>query len=142
VKILPHRLRDGRCRDCGMHDTYAAPDSCPRCALERMRERGYPIVREPVVQFLVMGDEMWRRAAEGIKTGTIKSDRFYVMIGHNDGGTLLPPIGELVPNNGEMSSAKAAHLVAASLTQRYPQAWVVTTVGCWNAVRRDEQEDR
>lgn len=135
AKVLPHRLADGRCRDCGQHHSYSAPDNCTRCAIDRMRERGYGIVPHPVWQFEQAGSELWRHAAQGIRNGSIKSGRFYVMVGHNDGGSLGYPMGDLAPGEWETGTAATAHRIARGLIQRYPQVWVVTTVGCWNAAR-------
>jgi hypothetical protein len=134
VRPLPHRLGDGRCRDCGQHDSYTAPDTCARCAIDRMRERGYEIVVNPIAQFVHVNDEMWRLVATGLQDGSIKSDRFYVFIGHNDGGPLELPVGEVSAAQWGFAGAAGAQTVARALTQRYPQVWVVTTVGCWNAV--------
>lgn len=141
MKALPHRLRDGRCRDCGHHDSYSAPDTCARCALDRMRERGYGVVLDPVLRF-DRGGELWRQTAMGIRNGGIRSGRFYVMVGHNDGGSLGLPMGDLSPAEWEAVTAQGAHRTARGLTQRYPQVWVVTTVGCWNAVPHTTQEER
>jgi hypothetical protein len=137
---LPHRIEQGRlagaCRDCGTHDAYSAPDTCCRCALERMGERDYEIVVNPIAQFVHVADEMWRLVAAGLQSGAIKSDRFYVYVGHNDGGSLGLPMGDhdLSPDNWCTPSARAAQQTALALTGRYSQVWVVTTVGCWNAV--------
>jgi hypothetical protein len=142
VRAMSHRLADGRCRDCGKHDSYSAPDSCPRCALDRMGDRGYEIVVNPVAQFVHVNDEMWRQVAADIQSGAIKSDRFYILVGHNDGGSLGLPMGDLSPKQWEVASAQTAHRTARSLIQRYPQVWVVTTVGCWNAVLDTERQGR
>jgi hypothetical protein len=100
-----------------------------------MRERGYEIVVNPIAQFVHVADEMWRHAATGIQNGSIKADRFYIMVGHNDGGSLGLPMGDLTAAEWEISSARTAQRVARTMTGRYPQVWVVTTVGCWNAAR-------
>lgn len=138
MRILPHRLPDGRCRECGHHDSFSAPDICCRCALDRMRERGYPIAADPVSQFERFGSEMWRQVATGIRNGSVKSDRFYVFVGYRDGGPLELPMGDLSAGQWEVASARTAHATAQALTARYPQVWVVTTVGCWNAVRPEQ----
>lgn len=136
TKALPHRLRDGRCRDCGHYDSYSAPDTCTRCALERMSERGYEIVN-PIQRWMAFGEELWRHVHQGILIGSIKSGRFYTKVGHNDGGPLITPLADCAP--WEFPTALAAHRGAQLLTERYPQVWVVTTVGCWNAVRTEKE---
>jgi hypothetical protein len=142
MKALPHRLADGRCRDCGQHDSYSAPDTCPRCTIDRMRDRGYEIVVNPVAQFVHVNDEMWRQVAADLQSGAIKSGRFYIVVGHGDGGSLGLPMGDLSPKEWEVATARTAHDTARLLTQRYPQVWVVTTVGCWNAVLDTERQGR
>lgn len=133
VRPLSHRLSCGRCRDCGYYDSFSAPDGCTRCAVDRMREHGHEIVVNPVAQFAHVADELWREVAAGIQNGSIKSDRFYIMVGHNDGGCLSPPLGDLSPGDWEVGNARMARTIAVGLARRYPQVWVVTTVGCWNA---------
>jgi hypothetical protein len=135
MKALPHRLRDGRCRDCGQYDLRSAPDTCTRCAIERMTDHGYEIIVNPVAQFIHVNDEMWRVAAHMLLDGSIKSGSFYLFVGHNDGGSLGLPMGDMSPAQWEVANARVATETAEALTQRYPQVWVVTTVGCWNAVR-------
>lgn len=139
MKALPHRLRDGRCRDCGHHDAYSAPDTCSRCAVQRMAERGYRVEPDPVRRFDHYGHELWRAVAHGIRSGAVKSGRFYVYVGHNDGGALELPLGDLAPGGWELPAARVAHTLAQAMTQRYPQAWVVTTVGCWEAAAPDTE---
>jgi len=134
LKTLPHRLRDGRCRDCGKSDATSAPDSCTRCALERYSTRGYAVVADPVTRFEVQGVELWRIVAQALRSGRIRSDRFYLYVGFDDGDPLdLPTDGDC--NTWVFPGAAGAQAIARALTQRYPQVWVVTTVGCWNAVR-------
>lgn len=134
MRILPHRLRDGRCRDCGRLDATSAPDTCPRCALERYSSRGYSVVADPVDRFEVQGVELWRIVSQALRSGVIRSDRFYLYVGFDDGAPLD------VPTDGDrdawvFAGAAGAQTIARALTQRYSQVWVVTTVGCWNAVR-------
>lgn len=134
MKILPHRLRDGRCRDCGMSDATAAPDTCPRCALERYSSRGYSVVADPVARFEIQGVEQWRIVAQALRAGTIRSDRFYLYVGCDSDDPLdRPTDGDR--NTWVFPGAAGAQTIARALTQRYSQVWVVTTVGCWNAVR-------
>lgn len=135
MKHLPHRLGNGKCRDCGQFDSRSAPASCARCALDRMRDDGHEIVVNPVAQFVHVNDEMWREVAAALMGNRFKSDRFYIVVGHNDGGSLSLPMGDLQPAQREVSNARTAQLTAQDLTARYPQVWVVTTVGCWNAVQ-------
>ncbi len=138
---LPHRLAGGQCRDCGQYDSWTAPDTCQRCAIDRMEDRGYEVVRDVVGQYERYATEMWREAAAGIKSGAIKSGRFYLMIGHNDGGPLTLPMGDLSPADWEIAGARRAQALALDLAERYPQVWVVTTVGCWAAVRNERGSD-
>lgn len=139
----PHRLssgpRAGQCRDCGGYDAFTAPQTCCRCALERYDELGYQVVLDPKARLERYAEEMWRQVALQIFTGSVRSDRFYVFVGHNDGGPLvLPPEDEAAQGLDvwAMPGAHTAHATAKYLLeQRYPQAWVVTTVGCWNVAR-------
>lgn len=136
TRPLPHRLRDGRCRDCGQHSPYSAPNGCCRCALERMAERGYQVVDDPAGRFLHLIEERWRLVAAGLSSGRIRSDRYYLYAGMDDGGPLdLPTDGEI--GTWTFADAHTAHSIALALLERYEQVWVVTTVGCWNAARTE-----
>lgn len=135
---LPHRKSTGQCRECGTYDAQGAPGSCCRCALERMDDRDYQVIVDMTRRWMSMGDELWRQVHPDILTGAIKSDRFYLYVGHNDGGSLGLPMGDLTAQQWAVLDARTAHATAQALTQRYPQVWVVTTVGCWNAVRPRE----
>lgn len=136
----PHRLdggpRAGQCRDCGTYDMSSAPLTCCRCALERYGALGHEIIVNPVAQFVHVNDEMWRQVTQDLSGGVIRSDRFYIYIGHNDGGPLTLPAGGVAGFEAEgwaTPDAPGAHVSAKYLLEnRYPQAWVVTTVGCWN----------
>lgn len=138
MRPLSHRLTDGRCRECGQHDSYSAPDTCTRCAVDRMRDREYEIIYNPIAQLVHVNDEMWRQVAQGIQNGSVKAGRFYVFVGHNDGGSLVSPLGDLSPSEWEVPTATHARAAARTLASRYPQVWVVTTVGCWNATRKGQ----
>lgn len=135
-KVLPHRLaegiRRGQCRDCGQHDATSAPDTCPRCALERYRDEGYDTIENPVSAFELQGREKWRAISQQLRSGQIRSGRFYLFVGHNDGGALERPLDELLDIEREIAHAPVAHEVGLDLTRRYQQVWVVTTVGAWN----------
>lgn len=134
MKILSHRLRDGRCRDCGTFDSGSAPLSCPRCALEVMRELGHPILIDPRAAFAA-GHELWRWVVADLQAGIIKADRFFVYVGHDDGEPLGLPEEGVVPGGSTRMTRPGIQALATDLTARYPGVWVVTTVGCWNAVR-------
>lgn len=141
MKQLPHRIEHGRragqCRDCGHHDAYSAPDTCPRCALERMTDLGREVVTDPQGLLEHYGTELWRQPAADLTSGAVKSGRFYIYVGHGDGGSLGLPMGDLSPGGWEVATSRAAMNTAAALLQRYPQVWIVTTVGCWNAARKE-----
>lgn len=129
-KYLPHRLSDGRCRDCGRLVASTAPDTCARCALERYGDQGFSIVQNPVAAFEQELRETWRILAQEIRAGQIPPNRFYVWVGHGDGGPLDRPAEDL--DGGPFADATTAHEMAMQLISRYPQVWVVTNVGCWN----------
>lgn len=135
-KVLPHRiptgLRAGQCRDCGQHDPTAAPETCPRCALERYSDLGYDTIVNPVVAFEDQGREQWRVIAQQLRAGRLRSGSFYIFVGYGDGGPLERPVDELADVTREWSCADMAHETALDLVRRYPQVWVVTTVGAWN----------
>lgn len=131
-KVLPHRLSDGKCRDCGRYAAITAPDNCPRCMLELRRDAGFFTIENPVAAFEQQGREMWREVARQLRCGDLRSGRFYLWIGHGDGGPLERPLDELLPNERVFSDATLAHETGLDLTRRYPQVWVVTTVGCWD----------
>lgn len=136
TKALPHRLRDGRCRDCGMLEFSSAPATCCRCALELMAELGYQVIEEdPVRLFEQHLLELWRQPAADMRNNIIKADRFQVYVGHNDGGSLVRPIDDVIPGAWQLATRPAAQRLAQDLLARYPQVWVVTTVGSWNAVK-------
>lgn len=121
-----------------MSDATSAPDGCTRCALERYSTRGYTVVADPVYRFEVHGMELWRVVARDLRSGAIRSDRFYLYVGLDDGGPLdLPTDADRA--TWVFPGAAGAQTIARALTQRYPQVWVVTTVGCWNAVRPEIQ---
>jgi hypothetical protein len=130
-KVLPHRLSDGRCRDCGTYSAYSAPQSCCRCGLERFADDGCTVQPNPVAAFQA-GYELWRTVAIDLTSGKLKSGSFYPYIGHNDGAPLEPPMGDLDPADWQVDLASLAHELGLALALRYPQVWVVTTVGCWN----------
>ena len=133
-RVLPHRLRDGRCRDCGKIDNSSAPGGCCRCAVERHRERGYPVVTDALDRFDNHAVELWRRVAADLRSGAIRSDRFYLYVGHGDGGSLdLPTDGDT--GTWVFPGAPEAQAIGKALAQRYPDVWIVTTVGCYSAVR-------
>jgi hypothetical protein len=131
-KVLPHRLNDGRCRDCGRHVAATAPDTCCRCAIERYKDLGHPTIANPVNAFELHGREMWRLPAIALRSGEMRSGMFYPWIGHADGGTLERPLDELLDNGREVAHASVAHETALDLTRRYSQVWVLTTVGGWD----------
>ncbi len=131
-KVLPHRLSGGRCRDCGRHDARSAPDTCPRCAVERYGDVGFFVIVNPVAAFEEHGRELWRQVSQQLRSGQLRSDRFYLFVGHGDGGPLERPLDELLDNERAFAHAQAAHETGLDLTRRYPQVWVVTTVGCWS----------
>jgi hypothetical protein len=135
-KILPHRVpagrRAGQCRDCGQYDITAAPDACTRCALERYQEAGFFTIRDPVAAFEIENRERWRQVAQQLRTGRVRADLFYLFVGLDDGGPLEPPPDELLPRERAFAHASRAHEAGMVLTARYPQVWVVTTVGCWS----------
>lgn len=137
MRARPHRLRNGQCVDCGHHDSYSAPDTCPRCALDRMHEQGHGVAPDPVRQFELFGSEMWRQVATGITNGSIKSGRFYLFAGYHDGGALELPMGDVSAAQWETASARTAQASGEALTDRYKQVWVVTTVGCWNVIKME-----
>jgi hypothetical protein len=134
-KILPHRLQNGRCRDCSMFDPSSAPATCTRCSLEIMGRLGYVVVEEsPARLWTVRNYELWRVAGGDQVSGRLQADRFYLYVGHNDGGPLEPP-PDLVSESHCQTDRIAARALAAELVKRYPQVWVVTTVGSWNAIK-------
>jgi hypothetical protein len=141
MKTLPHRLRDGRCRDCGHHDSKSAPDTCPRCTIDVLTEDGYRVELDPGRQFFA-GAEMWHVVAYDLKSGAIKSGRFYVYVGLDDGESLTLPLGELSPEQWTVPHARTAKAVAQALTERYAQVWIVTTVGCWNVRPPTDERNR
>jgi hypothetical protein len=106
-KVLPHRLNDGRCRDCGRHVAATAPDTCCRCAIERYKDLGHPTIANPVNAFELHGREMWRLPAIALRSGEMRSGMFYPWIGHADGGTLERPLDELLDNGREVAHAGA-----------------------------------
>lgn len=130
-KVLPHRLNDGRCRDCGRHVPGTAPQTCPRCAIERAHDEGLFTIVNPVVAFEEQGRESWRGVAGELRAGRMRSGHFYLWIGHGDGGPLERPLDELLSNEREFARADTAHETGLDLTERYPQVWVITTVGGW-----------
>lgn len=135
-RILPHRIGgpEGPCRDCGRYESYSAPEGCTRCAVERFKDAGFHIMADPVAAFEVMGRERWRVVAQQLRSGQIRSGHFYVFVGHNDGGPLERPPAEVFPAGqaGELAFAKDAYDTGLGLVERYPQVWIVTTVGCWS----------
>ncbi len=135
-KVLPHRITEGRragqCRDCGRQDVASAPNTCPRCMIERYGDRGHFTIVDPVSAYEVQGRELWRQVAHDLRAGQLRSDRFYIWIGHGDGGPLERPLDELLDNEREFGNARVAHETALDLTCRYPQVWVITTVGGWD----------
>lgn len=133
-KILPHRLAGGRCRDCGQYDAYSAPENCPRCAFERFRDAGFFTILDPVSAFENQGRERWRTVAQQLRSGRIRSGRFHLFVGHDDGGPLEPVLPEVLPAGQVPVSdwSSDAYATATALTGRYPQVWVVTTIGCWS----------
>lgn len=134
MKVLPHRLRDGRCRDCGTFDASSSPDTCTRCSLEIMGNLGYQVAEAPQRLWQVYERELWRVAGTDQVSGKLRSDRFHAYVGINDGAPLEPPEGP-IPGAWIQGSRNAARLLSEQLQDRYPQVWVVTTVGSWNAVR-------
>lgn len=133
-KALPHRLRNGQCRECGKYDLSSAPRTCVRCALEVMSGIRYEVVDAPNRLFEVRGWELWRTAAADMASGRLRADRFHLYVGHNDGAPLERPEG-LPPGLDSALTYSAAQALAADLQQRYPQVWVVTTLGSWNTIR-------
>lgn len=135
-KVLPHRLssgiREGQCRDCGHHDPTSAPDTCPRCALERYGDEGYDTIENPVAAFELQGREKWRVVSRQLRSGQLRSGRFYLFVGHDDVDVLERPASELFDADREWEIADLAHETGLDLTRRYRQVWVVTTVGAWN----------
>lgn len=131
-KVLPHRLADGRCRDCGRLVAGSAPETCTRCALERYGDVGFFTIANPVVAFEEQGRELWRQVAQQLRAGQLRADRFYLFVGHDDGEPLERPLDELLDNERDFAHAQTAHETGLDLTRRYPQVWVVTTVGCWS----------
>lgn len=135
-KVLPHRIpsgrREGQCRDCGQHDPTAAPRTCTRCSLEFYGDLGYDTIVNPVTAFEDQGRELWRVIAQQLRAGQLRSGQFYVFVGHGDGGPLERPLDELQSNEQVIAYADIAHETALDLTRRYPQVWVVTTVGAWH----------
>lgn len=136
-KDLPHRLsadhptRAGQCRDCGWLEPGSAPDTCARCAMQRYAAQGFFVLANPVLAFEQQGRELWRGVAKDLRAGQIATNRFYLWVGHGDGGPLERASDEVLPER-EFIEATVAHETALDLTRRYPQIWVVTTVGCWN----------
>jgi hypothetical protein len=130
-KVLPHRLADGRCRDCGRLVATTAPQGCPRCAIERAFDEGMFTILNPVVAFEDQGRELWSEVAMKMRSGKIRSGHFYIWIGHGDGLPLEQPIDELLSNEQEFANASTAQETALDLARRYPQVWVITTVGGW-----------
>lgn len=133
-KVLPHRRATGQCIDCGHHDARSAPDTCPRCAIESYRDRGFFTIANPVTAFELQARELWRLVAQDLRSGKMRSGRFYIWIGHGDGGPLERPLDELVPGEQDFIGASRAHEVALQLARRHPQVWIVTTVGGWDVV--------
>lgn len=135
----PHRVTSGRragqCRDCGGYDARNSSQTCCRCALERYGDAGHQIALDPQRLLERHGNELWRQVAQGLSTGALRSGRFYVYVGNNDGGPLTAPMGDTdYPAGWGYPDAVTAQSTAGYLlAQRYSQAWVVTTVGCWNA---------
>lgn len=132
IRPLPHRTGRGACRECGMFDLYSAPDNCARCALARYAERGYRIVGDPVYLLERELQLMWTRIAHDLSRGSLRSGSFCVYVGYGDGAELVPPNGDLSPREREFVSHRAAQAAGQALLQRYPQVWVMTTVGGWN----------
>jgi len=139
-KILPHRIPTGRrlgqCRDCGQYDANSAPNTCARCAIERYQAAGFFILTDPVAAFEIQGRELWRSVAQQLRSGQIRSDMFYLFVGHDDGEPMEQPPDELLPPQRAFAHARRAHEAATGLTARYPRVWVVTTVGCWSVSSR------
>jgi hypothetical protein len=124
----PHRRRRGalpRLRQVGGH-------VCARCALERYRDAGFFIITDPVSAFEIQGRERWRQVAQQLRSGQIRSGRFYLFVGHDDGGPLERPLNVLLDSEQEITLASVAYETGLDLTRRYQQVWVVTTVGCWS----------
>lgn len=136
TKPLPHRKSTGECRDCGMIQPSSAPTTCCRCALEIMSNAGHHVQLSPAQLFADFGWEMWRVAAHDMRRGKLKSDRFHLYVGHADGGPLEPAPAEIV-GDWQVPTRVAAQALGGHLADRYPQVWVVTTVGSWNAVKTD-----
>lgn len=135
-KVLPHRIpggaREGQCRDCGQYDYTSAPETCARCAIERYSDAGFYIIVNPVSAFELQGRELWRKVSRQLRTGQLRSERFYLFVGHNDGAPLQRPLTELLDIEREIAFADVAHETGLDLTRRYQQVWVVTTVGGWD----------
>lgn len=142
VRTLPHRLRDGRCRDCGTYTVSTSPQTCIRCSVQIMQELGHSVLVSAVAAFERDESELWRQVAADIRTGQILADRFYVYVGHNDGGPLQRPVDDLLPGAWQQGTRSAIQAVAEDLIPRYPEVWVVTTVGCWDVWRRPTTEER